>query len=109
MTNKIKGNVKIDLDQLKTLILIKCGQKRVGSLLPSLSVSHNPISYVSSTSVLGVAHYLLTVQFTDFEQSVLVPTNELWKASTLGLGDFSIDELKKDISSADAKFTRVSN
>ena len=45
-------------------------------------------------------------QFTDFEQSILVQTNEQWKASTLSLGDFSMDELKKDISSADAKFTR---
>jgi hypothetical protein len=45
-------------------------------------------------------------QFTDFEQSVLVQTNERWKASTLSLGDFNMDELKKDISSADAKFTR---
>jgi hypothetical protein len=42
-------------------------------------------------------------QLTDFEQSILVQTNEQWKASTLSLGDF---ELKKDISSADAKFTR---
>ncbi len=45
-------------------------------------------------------------QFTDFEQSILVQTNEQWKASTLSLGDFNMDELKKDISSADAKFTR---
>ena len=45
-------------------------------------------------------------QFTDFEQSILVQTNERWKASTLTLGDFNMDELKKDISSADAKFTR---
>ena len=45
-------------------------------------------------------------QFTDFEQSVLVQTNERWKANTLNQGDFNMDELKKDISSADAKFTR---
>ncbi len=45
-------------------------------------------------------------QFTDFEQSVLVQTNEQWKASTLSLGDFNMDELKKDISSADANLTR---
>ena len=45
-------------------------------------------------------------QFTDFEQSILVQTNGRWKASTLTLGDFNMDELKKDISSADAKFTR---
>ena len=50
----------INLDQLKTLILIKGGQKRVGSFLPPPSLSHNRISYVSSTSVLGAAHYLLT-------------------------------------------------
>ncbi len=45
-------------------------------------------------------------QFIDFEQSVLVQTNEQWKASTLSVGDFNMNELKKDISSADAKFTR---
>jgi hypothetical protein len=39
-------------------------------------------------------------------QSILVQANEQWKASTLSLGDFNMDELKKDISSADAKFTR---
>ena len=45
-------------------------------------------------------------QFTDFEQSVLVQTNEQWKTSTLSLGDFNMDELKKDISSDDAMFTQ---
>jgi hypothetical protein len=57
---KIKLNVKVNLDQLKTLILTKGGQKRVGSFLPPPSLSHNRISHVSSTSVLGAAHYLLT-------------------------------------------------
>jgi hypothetical protein len=43
-------------------------------------------------------------QFTDFEKkSVLVRLNEQWKACALGLGDFDMDELKKDILSADAK------
>ena len=45
-------------------------------------------------------------EFTDFEQSVLVQTNEQWKTSTLSLGDFNMDELKKDISSDDAMFTQ---
>ncbi len=53
---------QINLDQLKTLILTKGGQKRVGSFLPPPpTLSHNRISHAFSSSVLGAAHYLLTL------------------------------------------------
>jgi hypothetical protein len=79
MTDKIKCNVKINLDQLKTLILTKGGQKRDGSFLPPPSLSQSyflrsgfffgfffsgfffrGFFSVSSSSILGAAHYLLT-------------------------------------------------
>jgi hypothetical protein len=46
----------------------------------------------------------ITAQITDFEQSVLVQANDTWRPVTLADGDFDLDELKKDISTADAKF-----
>jgi hypothetical protein len=48
-----------------------------------------------------------TAQPKDFEQVVLVQTNERWKAGVLSMGEYNMDDLKKDISSADAKFTRM--
>jgi hypothetical protein len=44
-------------------------------------------------------------QITDFEQSILAQANDKWKPITLADGVFDLDELKKDISSADAKFS----
>jgi hypothetical protein len=56
-----QDQLNLNIDQLKTLILIKGGQKRVGSFLPPPSLSHNRISHFFSSSVLGgAAHYLLT-------------------------------------------------
>jgi hypothetical protein len=46
----------------------------------------------------------ISAQITDFEQSVLVQANDTWRPITLADGDFDLDELKKDISTADAKF-----
>ncbi len=46
----------------------------------------------------------ITAQITDFEQSVLVQANDKWRPITLADGAFDLDELKKDISAADAKF-----
>jgi hypothetical protein len=46
----------------------------------------------------------ITAQITDFEQSVLVQANDKWRLITLADGAFDLDELKKDISAADAKF-----
>ncbi len=46
----------------------------------------------------------ITAQITDFEQSVLVQANDKWRPITLADGIFDLDELKKDISAADAKF-----
>jgi hypothetical protein len=46
----------------------------------------------------------ITAQITDFEQSVLVQANDRWRPITLADGAFDLDELKKDISAADAKF-----
>ncbi len=46
----------------------------------------------------------ITAQITDFEQSVLVQANDKWRPITLAEGIFDLNELKKDISAADAKF-----
>jgi hypothetical protein len=47
----------------------------------------------------------ITAQITDFEQAVLVQkANDKWRPITLADGVFDLDELKKDISAADAKF-----
>jgi hypothetical protein len=35
---------------------------------------------------------------------VLVQANDTWRPVTLADGDFDLDQLKKDISTADAKF-----
>jgi hypothetical protein len=48
----------------------------------------------------------ITAQITDFEQSMLVQTNDKWRPITLADGVFDLDELKKDISAADTKFAR---
>jgi hypothetical protein len=47
----------------------------------------------------------ITAQITDFEQAILAQANDKWKPITLADGAFDLDELKKDISSADAKFS----
>jgi hypothetical protein len=47
----------------------------------------------------------ITSQITDFEKSILAQANDKWKPLTLAEGAFDLDELKKDISSADAKFS----
>ncbi len=38
------------------------------------------------------------------EQSILAQANDKWKPTTLADGVFDLDELKRDISAADAKF-----
>ncbi len=47
----------------------------------------------------------ITEQSTDFEQSILAQANDKWKPITLAEIAFDLDEVKKDISSADAKFS----
>jgi hypothetical protein len=47
----------------------------------------------------------ITSQITDFERSILAQANDKWKPINLADGAFDLDELKKDISSADAKFS----
>ncbi len=47
----------------------------------------------------------ITAQITDFEQAILAQVNKKWKPTTLTDGAFDLDELKKDISSADSKFS----
>ncbi len=49
----------------------------------------------------------ITAQVTDFEQAILAQANDKWKPITLTLADgaFDLDELKKNISSAHAKFS----
>jgi hypothetical protein len=47
----------------------------------------------------------ITAQITDFEQAILAQANDKWKPIILADGAFDLDELKKDISSADAKFS----
>ncbi len=46
----------------------------------------------------------ITAQVTDFEQAVLVQADDKWRPITLADGVFDLDELKRDISAADAKF-----
>ena len=64
---------------------------------------------ISQDDDLGSAEQLrvnkcISAQITDFEQSVLVQANDTWRPVTLADGDFDLDQLKKDISTADAKF-----
>ncbi len=47
----------------------------------------------------------ITSQTTDFEQSILAQANDKWKPLTLAEGSFDLEELKKDIPLADAKFS----
>ena len=46
----------------------------------------------------------ITSQITDFEQAILAQVSDKWKPLTLADGAFDLDELKRDISSSDAKF-----
>jgi hypothetical protein len=47
----------------------------------------------------------ITVQVTDFELAILAQSNDKWKPITLADGAFDLDELKRDISAADSKFS----
>ncbi len=47
----------------------------------------------------------ITAQVTDFELAILAQANDKWKPITLADGAFDLDELKKDISAADSKFS----
>ncbi len=46
----------------------------------------------------------ITSQITDFEQAILAQVSDKWKPITLADGGFDLDELKRDISTSDAKF-----
>jgi hypothetical protein len=46
----------------------------------------------------------ITSQITDFEQATLAQISDKWKPITLADGVFDLDELKRDISTSDAKF-----
>jgi hypothetical protein len=46
----------------------------------------------------------ITSQITDFEQATLSQISDKWKPITLAEGMFDLDELKRDISTSDAKF-----
>jgi hypothetical protein len=47
----------------------------------------------------------ITAQITDFEQATLAQISDKWKPITLAEGMFDLDELKRDISISDAKFS----
>jgi hypothetical protein len=47
----------------------------------------------------------ITAQITDFELAILAQANDKWKPITLVDGAFDLDELKRDISAADSKFS----
>ncbi len=47
----------------------------------------------------------ITAQVTDFELAILAQANDKWKPITLADGAFDLDELKRDISGADSKFS----
>jgi hypothetical protein len=47
----------------------------------------------------------ITSQITDFEQATLAQISDKWKPITLAGGVFDLDELKRDISTSDAKFS----
>jgi hypothetical protein len=47
----------------------------------------------------------ITAQITDFELAILAQANDKWKPITLADGAFDLDELKRDISAADSKFS----
>ena len=47
----------------------------------------------------------ITSQITDFEQATLAQISDKWKPITLAEGMFDLDELKRDISISDAKFS----
>ena len=46
----------------------------------------------------------ITSLITDFEQAILAQVSDKWKPITLADGAFELDELKRDISTSDAKF-----
>ncbi len=46
----------------------------------------------------------ITSQITDFEQAILAQVSDKWKLLTLADGAFDLDELKRNISTSDAKF-----
>ena len=47
----------------------------------------------------------ITAQVTDFELAILAQANDKWKPITLADGSFDLDELKRDVSMADSKFS----
>jgi hypothetical protein len=47
----------------------------------------------------------ITAQVTDFELAILAQANDKWKPITLADGAFDLDELKRDVSMADSKFS----
>ena len=61
--------------------------------------------YNTCLNFLHRVNQCITSQTTDFEQSILAQANDKWKPLTLAEGAFDLEELKKDISSADAKFS----
>ncbi len=61
------------------------------------------VDYLGSSELQRV-NKCITLQITDFEQAILAQVSVKWKPLTLADGAFDLDELKRDISTSDAKF-----
>jgi hypothetical protein len=61
------------------------------------------VDYLGSSELQRVNKYI-TSQITDFEQAILAQVSVKWKPLTLADGAFDLDELKRHISTSDAKF-----
>ncbi len=65
---------------------------------------HQTWNIWAKRSYIDRVNKCITSQITDFEQVILAQVSDKWKPITLADGVFDLDELKRNISTSDAKF-----